>query len=129
MSGNTWYQPPQHDNSDGWAALYHATTWGLVGLMFLGYFMYSPDGPGSEHARPAFLPYLPLALIAVHVAWTVLAPQNRKLRVVLLPIYAASIGSYYLLGPWWGLGISQGGSYLVQALRFATEPSEPANRR
>jgi hypothetical protein len=65
----------------------------------------------------------------VSVTWTLFAPQNRKLRVVLLPIYVASVGAYYAMGPWWGMGISQGGSYLVQAIRFATEPPEPTARR
>jgi hypothetical protein len=129
MIGNTWYQPPQHDNADGWAALYHATTWGLVGLMGAGYFMYSADGPFAEKARPEILPLLPLVLIAISVAWTMFAPQNRKLRFILLPVYVVSTGAYYLLGPWWGMGISQGGSYLVQAVRFMTEPPEASPGR
>ncbi len=129
MSGNTWYQPPQHDNSDGWSALYHVITWGLVALMFVGYFMYPSGDSAGEQSPPAFLPYLPLVLIGVGVAWTLLAPQNRKLRFVLLPVYAASTGAYYMLGPWWGMGVSQGGSYLLQGIRFMTEPPEPAPRR
>jgi hypothetical protein len=33
------------------------------------------------------------------------------------------------MGPWWGMGVSQGGGYLVQAIRFATEPPEPTVKR
>ncbi|MGH8431554.1 MAG: hypothetical protein ACREUF_14255, partial [Solimonas sp.] len=98
-------------------------------VMTAGHFMYPATDPGSAAERPEFLVYLPWVTIAIGIAWTMFSPTNRGLRWILLGVFFGSSAAYWAFGPWWGMGVSTGGSYLIQGLRFLTEPPKPAIKR